>query len=47
MSPYLLFAVSLPISLIAGYVSWHLVERWFLASRRVSESPTKTLDLTP
>jgi peptidoglycan/LPS O-acetylase OafA/YrhL len=36
MSPYLLFAVSLPISLIAGYVSWHLVEWWFLASRRVS-----------
>jgi peptidoglycan/LPS O-acetylase OafA/YrhL len=33
MSPYSLFAVSLPISLAAGYMSWHLVERWFLASR--------------
>jgi peptidoglycan/LPS O-acetylase OafA/YrhL len=30
MSPYLLFAVSLPLSLAAGYASWHLVERWFL-----------------
>jgi peptidoglycan/LPS O-acetylase OafA/YrhL len=30
MSPYLLFAVSLPVSLGAGYVSWHLVERWCL-----------------
>jgi peptidoglycan/LPS O-acetylase OafA/YrhL len=30
MSPYLLFAVSLAPSLLAGYVSWHLVERWFL-----------------
>jgi peptidoglycan/LPS O-acetylase OafA/YrhL len=36
MSPYLLFAVSLPSSLVAGYVSWWLVETWFLASRRVS-----------
>jgi peptidoglycan/LPS O-acetylase OafA/YrhL len=30
MSPYLLFAVSLAPSLLAGYASWHLVERWFL-----------------
>jgi peptidoglycan/LPS O-acetylase OafA/YrhL len=30
MSPYLLFAVSLVPSLLAGYASWHLVERWFL-----------------
>jgi peptidoglycan/LPS O-acetylase OafA/YrhL len=30
MSPYLLFAVSLPVSIVAGYVSWWLVERWCL-----------------
>jgi peptidoglycan/LPS O-acetylase OafA/YrhL len=30
ISPYLLFAVSLVPSLLAGYASWHLVERWFL-----------------
>jgi peptidoglycan/LPS O-acetylase OafA/YrhL len=34
MSPYLLFGVSLPLSLIAGYLSWHLVERWFLPRGR-------------
>jgi peptidoglycan/LPS O-acetylase OafA/YrhL len=34
MSPYLLFGVSLPLSLIAGYLSWHLVERWFLPRER-------------
>jgi peptidoglycan/LPS O-acetylase OafA/YrhL len=38
VSPYLLFAESLPISLVAGYVSWWLLERWFAASRRVGES---------
>ena len=31
MPPYLLFAESVPISLAAGYASWHLVERWFVA----------------
>jgi peptidoglycan/LPS O-acetylase OafA/YrhL len=36
MSPYLLFAVSLPISLAAGYASWHLVERWFLPRERAA-----------
>lgn len=38
MSPYLLFAVSLPLSLAAGYASWHLVERWFVTSQPVSEA---------
>lgn len=37
MSPYLLFAISLPVSLAAGYASWWLVERWFLASQGVSK----------
>ncbi|HEY3988443.1 MAG TPA: acyltransferase [Acidobacteriaceae bacterium] len=47
MNPYLLFAVSLVPSLVAGYVSWWLVERWVLprerreASRQVSESATQ------
>ncbi len=34
MLPYLLFGISLPLSLIAGYLSWHLVERWFLPRER-------------
>jgi peptidoglycan/LPS O-acetylase OafA/YrhL len=34
MPPYLLFGVSLPLSLIARYLSWHLVERWFLPRER-------------
>ncbi len=38
MSPYLLFAISLPVSIVAGYVSWWLVERWFVASQQVVES---------
>jgi peptidoglycan/LPS O-acetylase OafA/YrhL len=33
MHPYLLFAVSLPVSVAAGYASWWLVERWFVANR--------------
>jgi peptidoglycan/LPS O-acetylase OafA/YrhL len=41
MNPYLLFAVSLVPSLVAGYVSWHLVERWFLASQLVGESASQ------
>jgi peptidoglycan/LPS O-acetylase OafA/YrhL len=36
MSPYLLFAVSLPVSLAAGYASWHLVERWCLPRERAA-----------
>jgi peptidoglycan/LPS O-acetylase OafA/YrhL len=43
MSPYLLFAVSLPVSLAAGYVSWHAVERWFVASQRSSESASQPM----
>ncbi len=34
LSPWLLFAFSLPLSLLAGYLSWHLVERWFLTADR-------------
>jgi peptidoglycan/LPS O-acetylase OafA/YrhL len=34
MHPYLLFAMSLPVSVAAGYVSWWLVERWCLPKRR-------------
>lgn len=30
MSPYLLFALTLGPVLLAAYLSWHLVERWFL-----------------
>jgi peptidoglycan/LPS O-acetylase OafA/YrhL len=30
MNPWLLLAISLPVSLIAGALSWHLVEKWFL-----------------
>lgn len=30
LTPWRLFAVSLPLSLLAGYLSWHLVERWFI-----------------
>ncbi|MFL6428000.1 MAG: acyltransferase family protein [Acidobacteriaceae bacterium] len=37
MSPYLLFAMSLPVSLAAGYVSWWLVEKWFLPSQPVTQ----------
>jgi peptidoglycan/LPS O-acetylase OafA/YrhL len=40
MSPYLLFAVSLPLSLLAGYLSWHLVERWFLPRERAVAEPS-------
>jgi peptidoglycan/LPS O-acetylase OafA/YrhL len=38
MNPYLLFAVSLSPSLAAGYVSWWIVERWFLARQRPEAS---------
>ncbi len=38
MNPYLLFAVSLVPSLAAGYVSWWMVERWFLAWERPNAS---------
>ncbi len=38
MNPYLLFAVSLAPSLAAGYVSWWMVERWFLAQQRPEAS---------
>ncbi len=37
MNPWLLLAVSLPASLIAGALSWHLVEKWFL--RAVHRAP--------
>jgi peptidoglycan/LPS O-acetylase OafA/YrhL len=47
MPPYLLFAVSLPISLAAGYASWWLVERWFLASQQVSESASQPASARP
>ena len=33
MPPMLLFAISLPVSLIAGLLSWHLVEKWFVSRR--------------
>jgi peptidoglycan/LPS O-acetylase OafA/YrhL len=38
MNPYLLFAVSLLPSVAAGYVSWWMVERWFLARQRPEAS---------
>lgn len=38
MNPYLLFTVSLAPSLAAGYVSWWMVERWFLAQQRPEAS---------
>ncbi|MGR8929523.1 MAG: acyltransferase family protein [Gammaproteobacteria bacterium] len=37
MPPMLLFAVSLPSSLIAGLLSWHLVEKWFIRSSLLSD----------
>jgi peptidoglycan/LPS O-acetylase OafA/YrhL len=30
MDPWLLCAISLPVSLVAGAISWHVVEKWFL-----------------
>jgi peptidoglycan/LPS O-acetylase OafA/YrhL len=37
--PWVLFSVALPASLICAFVSWHLVERWFLRkpSRSIGE----------
>jgi peptidoglycan/LPS O-acetylase OafA/YrhL len=37
MPPYMLFALSIVPSLIAGYASWWLVERWCLPKRRRSD----------
>ncbi len=34
MHPLALLAASLPLSLLAGALSWHGVERWFLRSRK-------------
>lgn len=39
-NPWLVFALSLPASLLAGLASWHLVEKRFL--RQASKSPTLT-----
>jgi peptidoglycan/LPS O-acetylase OafA/YrhL len=36
MHPLLLFMISLPLSLAAGLLSWHLVEKWFLPARIAS-----------
>jgi peptidoglycan/LPS O-acetylase OafA/YrhL len=41
MNPYLLFAVSLPLSIVAGYASWWLVERWLVASQPVGGSASQ------
>jgi peptidoglycan/LPS O-acetylase OafA/YrhL len=48
-SPFSLFIFSLPISLLAGVVSWHLCEKWFLRRKhstkviaRVPDTPTIT-----
>ena len=38
MSPMQLFAVSLPSSLIAGLLSWHIVEKWFVQGRHRSRN---------
>ena len=39
ISPYLLFAISVPPSLLAGFLSWHLVERHFLPVRGRGTKP--------
>jgi peptidoglycan/LPS O-acetylase OafA/YrhL len=31
MSPYLLFVVAAPLSVLAAFASWHGVEKWFLS----------------
>jgi peptidoglycan/LPS O-acetylase OafA/YrhL len=40
MNPWLLLAISLPASLVAGALSWHLVEKWFLRAVH-RETPVK------
>jgi peptidoglycan/LPS O-acetylase OafA/YrhL len=34
MNPLLLCAISLPLSILAGAISWHAVEKWFLRRAR-------------
>jgi peptidoglycan/LPS O-acetylase OafA/YrhL len=41
LGPYFLFAVAAPLSILAGFASWHAVERWFL-----SRGPAINLDPT-
>lgn len=36
MQPLQLFALSMPLSLLAGVLSWHGVERWFVHRRRTA-----------
>lgn len=44
MNPWLLFAVTLPLSIVAGAASWYGVERWALALKR---GRPDSLRLTP
>jgi peptidoglycan/LPS O-acetylase OafA/YrhL len=37
ISPYLLFIIVTPLTLIAAFLSWHLIEKWFL--RRPARAP--------
>jgi peptidoglycan/LPS O-acetylase OafA/YrhL len=34
VNPLALFVVAWPLAILAGFLSWHLVEKWFLRRKR-------------